>query len=98
MRRKLREVVPPPVRVNEIREVVIDAEGSEGDGIAHVEGFAVVVKEKGLRISDTVMVRIDRIFTKDGKGCAFASLIKDKKEGEAYGVGTSEGAAVNDDA
>lgn len=60
----------PPVEVGEIREVRIEAMGSEGDGIAKVDGFVVFVP--GAKVDDVVTIRITKVLRKYG----FAEVIK----------------------
>lgn len=49
-------VLEPPVEEGKEYDVVIDAQGSRGDGIAHVEGFVVFVP--GGKVGETVRIRI----------------------------------------
>ena len=60
----------PPVEVGEIKEVRIEAMGSEGDGIAKVDGFVVFVP--GAKVDDVVTIRITKVLRKYG----FAEVIK----------------------
>ncbi|WP_202318485.1 TRAM domain-containing protein [Archaeoglobus neptunius] len=60
----------PPVEVGDIREVRIEAVGSEGDGIAKVDGFVVFVP--GVKVDDVVTIRITKVLRKYG----FAELIE----------------------
>lgn len=50
-----------PVPVEEDEEYVVDVEdiGEEGDGVAHVDDFVVLVP--GADMGDRVRVRIDRV-------------------------------------
>ena len=50
-----------PVPVEEDEEYVVDVEdiGDEGDGIAHVDDFVVLVPEGDM--GDRVRVRVDRV-------------------------------------
>jgi predicted RNA-binding protein with TRAM domain len=50
-----------PVPVEENEEYVVDVEdiGDEGDGIAHVDDFVVLVPEGDM--GDRVRVRVDRV-------------------------------------
>ncbi|UHH25033.1 TRAM domain-containing protein [Halobacterium noricense] len=50
-----------PVPVEEDEEYVVDVEdiGDEGDGVAHVDDFVVLVPEADM--GDRVRVRIDRV-------------------------------------
>ncbi|CQH61164.1 TRAM domain protein [Halobacterium hubeiense] len=50
-----------PVPVEEDEEYVVDVEsiGEEGDGVAHVDDFVVLVPEGDM--GDRVRVRIDRV-------------------------------------
>lgn len=54
----------PPVDVGDIREVKIEAVGSEGDGIAKIEGFVIFVP--GVKVDDVVTVRITKVLRKYG--------------------------------
>jgi predicted RNA-binding protein with TRAM domain len=50
-----------PVPVEEDEEYVVDVEdiGEEGDGVAHVDDFVVLVRDADM--GDRVRVRIDRV-------------------------------------
>lgn len=50
-----------PVPVEEDEEYVVDVEdiGQEGDGVAHVDDFVVLVRDADM--GDRVRVRIDRV-------------------------------------
>jgi len=48
-----------PVEEGKEYEVTIDAQGSKGDGIAHIEGFVVFVA--GGRVGQTVKVKITSV-------------------------------------
>lgn len=54
----------PPVKVGDVRDVKIEAVGSEGDGIAKINGFVVFVP--GAKLNDTVKVRITKVLKKYG--------------------------------
>lgn len=54
----------PPVKVGDVRDVKIEALGSEGDGIAKIEGFVVFVP--GAKLNETVKVRITKVLKKYG--------------------------------
>lgn len=56
----------PPVEVGDIREVKIEAVGSEGDGIAKIDGFVVFVP--GVNVNDVVTIRITKVLRKYGFG------------------------------
>lgn len=60
----------PPVKVGDIREVKIEAVGSEGDGIAKIDGFVVFVP--GTKINDSVKIRITKVLKKYG----FAEIVE----------------------
>ncbi|MEM2727199.1 MAG: TRAM domain-containing protein [Archaeoglobaceae archaeon] len=60
----------PPVKVGDIREVKIEAVGSEGDGIAKIEGFVVFVP--GAKMNDNVKIRITKVLKKYG----FAEIVE----------------------
>jgi predicted RNA-binding protein with TRAM domain len=60
----------PPVNVGDIRQVKIEAVGSEGDGIAKIDGFVVFVP--GAKLNDDVTVRITKVLRKYG----FAELVE----------------------
>lgn len=57
-----------PVSVGDVLEVEVDNMGSDGDGLAFVEGLAVVVP--GTRPGEKVTVRIEDVTD----NCAFAEL------------------------
>jgi len=59
----------PPVKVGDVREVKIEAVGSEGDGIAKIEGFVVFVP--GAKLNDSVKIRITKVLKKYG----FAEIV-----------------------
>ncbi|MEM0266625.1 MAG: TRAM domain-containing protein [Archaeoglobaceae archaeon] len=59
----------PPVKVGDVRDVKIEAVGSEGDGIAKIDGFVVFVP--GAKLNDTVKVRITKVLKKYG----FAEIV-----------------------
>ncbi|MBI5159567.1 TRAM domain-containing protein [Candidatus Micrarchaeota archaeon] len=46
----------PPVEEGKEYDVEIDAQGSKGDGIAHVEGFVVFVP--GTKLGEKIKVKI----------------------------------------
>lgn len=60
----------PPVKVGDVREVKIEAVGSEGDGIAKIEGFVVFVP--GAKMNDSVKIRITKVLKKYG----FAEIVE----------------------
>ncbi|MDK2795791.1 MAG: hypothetical protein PWQ58_990 [Archaeoglobaceae archaeon] len=60
----------PPVKVGDIRDVKIEAVGSEGDGIAKIEGFVVFVP--GAKLNDSVKIRITKVLKKYG----FAEMVE----------------------
>lgn len=60
----------PPVEVGDIKEVRIEALGSEGDGIAKVNGFVIFVP--GVKVGDVVTVRITKVLRKYG----FAEVVE----------------------
>ncbi|MEM0022957.1 MAG: TRAM domain-containing protein [Archaeoglobaceae archaeon] len=60
----------PPVKVGDVRDVKIEAVGSEGDGIAKIDGFVVFVP--GAKLNDTVKVRITKVLKKYG----FAEIVE----------------------
>lgn len=59
----------PPVKVGDVREVKIEALGSEGDGIAKIDGFVVFVP--GAKLNDNVKIRITKVLKKYG----FAEIV-----------------------
>ncbi|HOT07554.1 MAG: Ribosomal RNA large subunit methyltransferase E [Methanosaeta sp. PtaB.Bin039] len=59
-----------PVRSGEVYDVEITSEGSSGDGIAMIQGFAVIVK--GTQAGDRVRVRIGQV----KRNFAFASVLE----------------------
>jgi predicted RNA-binding protein with TRAM domain len=61
---------PCPVKVGEEYEVVIETEGSLGDGLARIKGFIVFVPSA--KYGDHVKVRITRI----GRASATAEIIE----------------------
>ncbi len=65
-----------PVKVGEEMEVMIDAVGAKGDGIAKKEGFVIFVPNTSK--GDTVKIKITKVLS----NMAFA---------EAVGKGTGEG-------
>ncbi len=60
----------PPVNVGDVHEVKIEAIGSEGDGIAKINGFVVFVP--GVQVNDTVTIRITKVLKRYG----FAEVVK----------------------
>lgn len=60
----------PPVKVGDVKQVKIEAVGSEGDGIAKIEGFVVFVP--GAKLNDNVKVRITKVLKKYG----FAEIVE----------------------
>ncbi len=60
----------PPVSVGDVHEVKIEAIGSEGDGIAKINGFVVFVP--GVQVNDTVTIRITKVLKRYG----FAEVVK----------------------
>ncbi|MDW7990384.1 MAG: TRAM domain-containing protein [Archaeoglobaceae archaeon] len=59
----------PPVKVGDVKEVKIEAVGSEGDGIAKIDGFVVFVP--GAKLNDSVKIRITKVLKKYG----FAEIV-----------------------
>jgi len=51
----------PPVKVGDKLRVVIDALGVKGDGVAHINRFALIVKYPGLRPEQIVNVQVLRV-------------------------------------
>jgi predicted RNA-binding protein with TRAM domain len=66
----LKEFGRPPVKVGDVREVRIEAVGSEGDGIAKIDGFVVFVP--GAKMNDSVKIRITKVLKKYG----FAEIVE----------------------
>ena len=68
-----------PVRVGDELQVMIDAVGAKGDGIARVKGFVLFVP--GTRQGDSVRVKITRVLRNVG----FADVLRKEQpaEGEA---------------
>ena len=66
----LKEFGKPPVKVGDVREVKIEAVGSEGDGIAKIEGFVIFVP--GTKMNDNVKIRITKVLKKYG----FAEVVE----------------------
>ena len=60
----------PPVKEGEVYEVKIESLGREGDGIAKVENFVVIVPNT--QVDDTVQIRI----TKVSRRVAFGDVIE----------------------
>ena len=56
----------PPVQVGDVRSVRIEALGSNGDGIAKINGFVVFVP--GVKVNDEVNIRITKVLRKYGFG------------------------------
>ncbi len=54
----------PPVRVGEELDVVIEAVGEKGDGIAKKNGFVLFVP--GVNEGDNVRIRVTKVFRKVG--------------------------------
>lgn len=52
-------VYDQPVSIGDVLEVTVEKEGSEGDGIAFVEGLAVFVPEA--KPGDEVSIRIEHL-------------------------------------
>ena len=48
--------VPKPVSVGDIKDVTVEGQGGQGDGIAKIDGFVVFVK--GARKGETCRVKI----------------------------------------
>ena len=61
----------PPVNQGDVLEVVIEAVGEKGDGIARKEGFVLFVP--GVKEGDRVKVKVTRVLRKVG----FAEVVKD---------------------
>lgn len=60
----------PPVKEGEVYDVKIESLGREGDGIAKVENFVVIVPNT--QVDDTVQIRI----TKVSRRVAFGDVIE----------------------
>lgn len=54
----------PPVRIGEELDVVIEAVGEKGDGIAKKNGFVLFIP--GVKEGDNVRVRVTKVFRKVG--------------------------------
>jgi 23S rRNA (uridine2552-2'-O)-methyltransferase len=54
-----KKLLNTPVRVGEVYQVKIDSVGKSGDGVAMVDGFAVIVR--GSRLGEDVRVKIDAV-------------------------------------
>lgn len=65
-----------PVQVGDELELEIVANGREGDGIAKVDGFTVIVMKKGLQFGDTVKSKITSL----GHKFAFAEPVNAEEE------------------
>jgi 23S rRNA (uridine2552-2'-O)-methyltransferase len=61
-----------PVRAGDVRDVQIESLGGSGDGVAIVDGFAIIVK--GAHLGDRVRIRIGSVKT----NFAFADLLERK--------------------
>ncbi|MCJ7442935.1 MAG: 23S rRNA (uridine(2552)-2'-O)-methyltransferase [Methanotrichaceae archaeon] len=64
-----KKLLSGPVRKGDIREVTIDAIGKSGDGIAMIEGFAVIVK--GANLGEKLKIRVNSVKS----NFAFADII-----------------------
>ena len=60
----------PPVSVGDVHEVKIEAIGSEGDGIAKINGFVIFVP--GVQVNDIVTIKITKVLKRYG----FAEVVK----------------------
>lgn len=61
----------PPVSENEHLDVKIESIGDQGDGVAKVGGFVVIVDDRGLSPGDEVSVQITSV----QDNCAFANPV-----------------------
>lgn len=67
----------PPVEEDQVLEdLEITAIGKQGDGIGKVQGYTLIVQEKGLERGDRVNVRVARVLDKYG----FAEVINDGRD------------------
>lgn len=66
---EVRDASRMPVQRGDTLEVVIEKLGEEGDGIAKVEGFVVIVP--GTRVGEKVQCQV----TKTINTCAFAKVL-----------------------
>jgi len=64
----------PPVNQGEVLEVVIEAVGEKGDGIARKDGFVLFIP--GVKEGDRVKVKVTRVLRKVG----FAEVVGDAAE------------------
>lgn len=76
-----------PVKVGEEVDVVIDAVGAKGDGIAKIEGFVIFVPNT--KTGDNVKIRVTKVLA----NMAFAEVA-----GQAVGGESSQRKARRDDA
>lgn len=51
-----KKLLSAPVRIGDVRDVQIDSVGKSGDGVAMVDGFAVIVK--GAKLGDRLRIKI----------------------------------------
>lgn len=65
---------PPPVREGEQYDVRIESLGREGDGIAKVENFVVIVPNT--QVGDNIKIRV----TKVSRRVAFGEVIKEEAD------------------
>lgn len=64
----------PPVNQGEVLEVVVEAVGEKGDGIARKDGFVLFIP--GVKEGDRVKVKVTRVLRKVG----FAEVVGDAEE------------------
>jgi 23S rRNA (uridine2552-2'-O)-methyltransferase len=67
-----KKLLSAPVRKGDIRDVHIESVGKSGDGVAIVDGFAIIVKGTGL--GDKVRIRIAKVLP----NFAFADVLERK--------------------
>ncbi len=54
-----KKLLTGPVRKGEMLDVLIDSVGKSGDGVAMVEGFAIIVR--GAKLGEKLRVKIDAV-------------------------------------
>lgn len=68
-----KKLLSAPVRIGDVRDVQIESVGKSGDGIAMVDGFAVIVK--GAKLGDRQRIKINAV----KQNFAFANIL-DRKD------------------
>lgn len=54
-----KKLLSAPVRIGDVRDVQIESVGKSGDGVAMVDGFAVIVK--GAKLGETLRIKISAV-------------------------------------